>query len=109
MALLLGSSFLATLCNGTCLNRDARLSNLGETPDGCMDDGIKKALNSTWFKDVCMKCSCGSAGDVECCSRKQEPIMSNKACEAILDKTSCTYTIHKKDNYSGPCEILAYM
>ncbi|XP_044155951.1 beta-microseminoprotein-like [Bufo gargarizans] len=106
---LLTYSLLVSLCNGVCYNREARLSSPGEKPDGCMDGDIKRAVNSTWFKEECMKCTCDSNGEVDCCSRTLKPLVRDQACEVVLNRTSCTYVIRRKDNSREPCESWALM
>ncbi|KAG8551992.1 hypothetical protein GDO81_004369 [Engystomops pustulosus] len=106
---LLACSFLKSLCNGACMNRESRLSSAGEKPDGCMDGDIKRALNTTWFKAKCITCSCDPAGELSCCSRVLEPILNDRGCTAILNETSCTYIIKRKGDSSEPCESWASM
>ncbi|KAM3914019.1 small serum protein 2-like [Leptodactylus fuscus] len=106
---VLASSFLVALCNGACLDREARLSSSGEKPKECMDGDNIRALNSTWFKEDCTKCTCDNDGEIECCSRVPKPIPKDEDCEAVLNKTSCTYSLKRKDNSSKPCEIFALM
>ncbi|XP_075697366.1 small serum protein 2-like [Rhinoderma darwinii] len=109
VAFLLVYSFLESLCNGACMDREARLSNSGEKPDGCMDGDIKRDLNSSWFNAECMSCTCDSDGQIDCCSRSLKPLPTNPACEAILDQTSCTYIFKRNDNSSEPCHSWALM
>ncbi|XP_077113273.1 beta-microseminoprotein-like isoform X2 [Ranitomeya variabilis] len=109
VAFLLGYSFLVTLSNGSCIDKESRLSSSGEKPDGCMDEDIKRALNSTWFKEECMMCTCDLDGNMDCCSRMLMPVLKDPACKATLNKTSCTYIIHRTDNSAGPCDIMALM
>ncbi|XP_073537522.1 beta-microseminoprotein-like [Phyllobates terribilis] len=107
---VLGYSFLVTLSNGVCVNRESRLSSSGEKPDGCMDEDIKRAINSTWFKDECLNCTCDSHGEINCCSRMMKPVLNDPtACKATLNKSSCTYIISRRDNSTGPCETMALM
>ncbi|XP_069835247.1 beta-microseminoprotein-like [Dendropsophus ebraccatus] len=107
---LLAYSVLVSLCNGVCIDKEPRLSSFGKKPDGCMDGDIKRDLNSKWSKEGCMDCTCDSDGLISCCSRTLKPILEEKeACEAILDETSCTYTIKRKDNSAQPCKNLGYM
>ncbi|XP_069611950.1 beta-microseminoprotein-like [Ranitomeya imitator] len=109
VAFLLGYSFLVTLSNGSCIDKESRLSSSGEKPDGCMDEDIKRALNSTWFKEECMMCTCDLDGNMDCCSRMLMPVLKDPACKATLNKTSCTYIIRRTDNSAGPCEVMALM
>ncbi|XP_056386400.1 small serum protein 2-like [Hyla sarda] len=106
---LLAYSFLVSVCNGACVDREPKLSSLGEKPDGCMDGDIKRDLDSTWLKEGCMECTCDSNGLINCCSRTLEPILEDKACEAILNQTTCTYSIKRKDNSPEPCISLGFM
>ncbi|XP_066454868.1 small serum protein 2-like [Eleutherodactylus coqui] len=109
VASLLAFFFLVSLCNGACMEREARLSSLGEKPDGCMDGDIKRELNSTWFNDHCIKCTCDLDAEMSCCDRVVKPFVNRTDCKAVLNQTSCTYTIRKRDNPTELCESGAMM
>ncbi|XP_053547579.1 beta-microseminoprotein-like [Bombina bombina] len=106
---ILASAFLVILCNASCVNdKRLRAARPGPSDNSCLDtEGKSHAYKSTWETSDCMKCNCTETG-ITCCTKMRRPVLFNPDdCEAVLNKTSCTYQLRRKDNPSESCNITA--
>ncbi|XP_056148601.1 beta-microseminoprotein-like [Lampris incognitus] len=70
----------------------------------CQDDTDKTwhAVGSEWRNSACMDCSCGG-----CCQAYSTPVQIPDDCVSVFDSEACEYKVHKRDDPSVPCPILA--
>ncbi|KAM4635959.1 beta-microseminoprotein-like [Discoglossus pictus] len=92
---LISAALLVTLCNGQCYDIPNNIT------DGCLHEGTKYKLNTTWHNSQCHSCSCSTTSHT-CCAKYPTPTGFSNDCIAFFDEKNCVYRVVRKDD---PCQI----